>query len=342
MEKNGLIWGDLLHFGYNMWHNTPIERAFNIPPNRSATYLENTSVADHLRCDADSWRAVTDHAADKGLNMIMIDVGEGLIYPSHPELAVKGSWDVDRFRAELARLRARGLEPIPKLNFSACHDTWLGEYERMVSTPTYYKVCADLIRDVAEVFDHPRFLHIGYDEEDFGNQRMNELAIVRNGELWRETRFADVCVLLSDGTMITLTNAELDLDDLKAASPWQVWAFGPELLDDEGKALTSFNSIVLPNNPRAAIGYYEPGHYCFVEVEGTRTGYYSGSRGMKMFELANLFESLGCKSAYNLDGGQSVGFAWMGELISFPYNRSIPDMIYVADFLPEAETEGEG
>ncbi|MBR4654925.1 MAG: hypothetical protein IKO72_16330 [Kiritimatiellae bacterium] len=184
MEKNGLIWGDLLHFGYNMWHNTPRERAFNIPPGKSEDYLSGTSVADHVRCDPNSWRVVTDHAADKGLNMIMIDVGEALIYPSHPELAVKGSWDVDRFRAELARLRSRGLEPIPKLNFSACHDTWLGEYERMVSTPTYYKVCADLIRDVAEVFDHPRFLHIGYDEEDFGNQRMNELAIVRNGELW--------------------------------------------------------------------------------------------------------------------------------------------------------------
>lgn len=166
--------------------------------------------------------------------------------------------------------------------------------------------------------------------------------VVRNGVLYRETRFQDVCVLLSDGTMVTLTNAELDMDDLKAAAPWQVWAFGPELLDDEGHALTSFNSIVLPNNPRAAIGYVEPGHYYLVEVEGTRTGYYSGSRGMKMYELANLFESLGCKSAYNLDGGKSVGFAWMGELVSFRYDRSIPDIIYVADFLPETAGTGEG
>ena len=166
--------------------------------------------------------------------------------------------------------------------------------------------------------------------------------VVRNGVLYRETRFQDVCVLLSDGTMVTLTNAELDMDDLKAAAPWQVWAFGPELLDDEGHALTSFNSIVLPNNPRAAIGYVEPGHYYLVEVEGTRTGYYSGSRGMKMYELANLFESLGCKSAYNLDGGQSVGLAWMGELVSFRYDRNIPDIIYVADFLPETAGTGEG
>ncbi len=170
--------------------------------------------------------------------------------------------------------------------------------------------------------------------------------VVRNGVLYRETRFQDVCVLLSDGTMVTMTNAELDMDDLKAAEPYQVWCFGPELLDDEGHALTKFNSIVLKNNPRAAIGYYEPGHYVFVEVEGSRTGYWSGSRGMSMDELAALFESLGCKSAYNLDGGSSVGFAWMGERVSFNYNRSIPDIIYVADFLPEtgdaAGQAGEG
>ena len=165
--------------------------------------------------------------------------------------------------------------------------------------------------------------------------------VVRNGDLWRETRFADVCVLLTDGTMVTMTNAELDLDDLKAARPWQVWAFGPELLDDEGHALTKFNSTVLKRNPRAAIGYIEPGHYVFVEVEGSRPGLWSGSRGMTMDELAALFESLGCKSAYNLDGGQSVGITWMGERISFNYNRSIPDIIYVADFLPGIEESAE-
>ena len=166
--------------------------------------------------------------------------------------------------------------------------------------------------------------------------------VVRDGVLYRETRFGDVCVLLSDGTMVTLTNAELDMDDLKAAAPYQVWCFGPELLDDEGHALEKFNTTVFPKNPRSAIGYYEPGHYVFVEVEGSRPGLWSGSRGMTMDELAALFESLGCKSAYNLDGGQSVGFAWMGERISFNYNRSIPDIIYVADFLPDAAETGEG
>ena len=96
--------------------------------------------------------------------MVLIDLAEGLVYPSHPELAVKGSWSVERMRKELDRLRGMGLEPIPKLNFSTTHDLWLGEYHRMVSTKKYYEVCADLIRDVGEIFGTPRMIHIGFDE----------------------------------------------------------------------------------------------------------------------------------------------------------------------------------
>ena len=40
-------------------------------------------------------------------------------------------------RKELDRMRALGLEPLPKLNFSTCHDAWLKDYHRMISTPQY-------------------------------------------------------------------------------------------------------------------------------------------------------------------------------------------------------------
>ena len=161
--------------------------------------------------------------------------------------------------------------------------------------------------------------------------------VVRNGEEYRSMRFDDVCILYSDGTMVTMGNSELDLKALEEAGPWQVWSFGPELLDDEGHAKERFNTTVYPANPRCAIGYVEPGHYFLVEVEGSRGGVYTGSRGMDMQQLAILFESLGCKSAYNLDGGRSVGIAWKGELVSFDYDRSIPDIIYVTDFPPQEE-----
>ena len=158
--------------------------------------------------------------------------------------------------------------------------------------------------------------------------------VVRNGLLYRDTRFEDVCVLLGDGRMLTLSDRETDLEALTQAAPWQVWSFGPRLLEN-GKAMTKFNSAVVRKNPRSAIGYVEPGHYYFVQVDG-RGAY--GSHGMTMTELAELFESLGCETAYNLDGGQTAGMCWDGELISFPYGRSVSDIIYITDS-PE---NGEG
>ena len=159
--------------------------------------------------------------------------------------------------------------------------------------------------------------------------------VVRNGVSYRDIRFDDVCILYRDGRMETLENRALDLDALAASDPWQVWSFGPELLDGEGHAKEKFNTIVFPANPRAAIGYVEPGHYFLVEVEGSRGDVYTGSRGMDMRQLAELFEALGCRSAYNLDGGRSAAMSWMGERISADYNRKIPDIIYVTDTLPE-------
>ena len=54
----------------------------------------------------------------------------------------------------------------------------------MVSTKKYYQVCEDLIKDVAEIFDHPRFFHLGYDEETASHQAKHLFAVCRQGELW--------------------------------------------------------------------------------------------------------------------------------------------------------------
>ena len=164
----------------------------------------------------------------------------------------------------------------------------------------------------------------------------NEGVVVRNGVLYRETRFADVCILGYDGVMYTVTDGDFDLEAVREQGVWQVWSFGPMLLRD-GHAMTEFNSELWRANPRSAIGYYEPGHYCFVQVDGRDK---NNSRGMTLEELSLLFEDLGCTAAYNLDGGQSSGFAWMGELLSYPYGRNVSDIIYIAE-VPE-ESEGEG
>ena len=152
----------LLHLGHNMWQPVDAE----------------------LRLREDLWRKATDAAVAKGMNLLLVDVGEGVVFPSHPELAIKGSWSPDKLKAEIARLRGMGLEVVPKLNFSATHDEWLGEYSHMVSTKAYYQVVKDVIADVAEIFGRPRFFHLGWDEETANHQSRYDYVVVRGPELW--------------------------------------------------------------------------------------------------------------------------------------------------------------
>lgn len=166
--------------------------------------------------------------------------------------------------------------------------------------------------------------------------------VVRNGVLYRDTHFEDICVIYSDGRMETLTDDKVDVEAIKAAGPWQVWSFGPGLLDGEGHAKTfadrQSNALgIRPKNPRCAIGYYEPGHYCLVEIEGNRAGCFIGSWGLDLDEMGVLFEKLGCKSAYNFDGGRSAAVCWMGEQICVNYGRTISDIVYVTDDPVESE-----
>ena len=174
------IWSYLVHFGVNSWKDVPLETQ---DPNLPEKWLTRCC-ADHVRFDEPSWQRLSAGLAKVGCNQIIIDLAEIVVYPSHPELAVKGSWSVERLRKEIDRLRGMGFEVIPKMNFSACHDTWLKDYHRMVSTKKYYQVCEDLIKDAAEIFDHPRFFHLGYDEETASHQAKHLFAVCRQGELW--------------------------------------------------------------------------------------------------------------------------------------------------------------
>ncbi|MDZ4729307.1 MAG: hypothetical protein SH820_05135 [Xanthomonadales bacterium] len=170
--KVELVWGYLIHLGFNFWYD------------RMVPQWRDWCVSDHLVCETDFWIQAVNRMAQKGINMAVMDLGEGVQYRSHPELAVKGSWSRDQLRDELARMRSLGIEPIPKLNFSAAHDAWLGPYSRQVSTKAYYEVCGDIIAEVIELFGKPRFFHMGLDEENANNQRDYAYTIIRKYELW--------------------------------------------------------------------------------------------------------------------------------------------------------------
>ena len=94
---------------------------------------------------------------------------------------------------------------------------------------------------------------------------------MRNREIYVDdnNRYS-ICALYSDGTMDTFDAKDYRIDDIKAKDPVQVWSFGPVLLDEDGTVRDKYqvSSTVAQRNPRSAVGYYEPGHYCFVVVDG--------------------------------------------------------------------------
>ena len=171
----------LLHLGYNMWCEWLPDEVMK------TAVIKDRYVPDYtLRNKDELWNKVINRMAERKLNMVVIDVGEGLVYPSHPELAVRGSWEPERMRDEIARLKKMGMVAVPKLNFSSSHDQWLGKWRPYLSTPEYFKVCSDLIRDVADVFDESPLFHLGYDEETYFIQNVNrfEYKRLRSGNLW--------------------------------------------------------------------------------------------------------------------------------------------------------------
>ncbi|MBQ1632479.1 MAG: phosphodiester glycosidase family protein [Clostridia bacterium] len=162
-----------------------------------------------------------------------------------------------------------------------------------------------------------------------------ESLVYRNGELYRRklTERADLCILYRDGRMETKHWGEYSLKSVAESDPWQVWSFGPALLDENGNAKTIRHALSA-GNPRAAIGYYEPGHYCFVIVDGRQIvdGKDGHSEGMTLTELSRLMADLGCRTAYNLDGGGTAKLFWNGEIVSSSSNpkRKTSDIIYLA------------
>lgn len=161
----------------------------------------------------------------------------------------------------------------------------------------------------------------------YGNSADNGV-VIRNGVLYRSEPNADVCVLYSDGSMTTCAAAEFDADEAMANAAWQAWCFGPALLGESGEAYTEFTSRVARANPRTAIGCFEPGHYCFVAVDGRS----QDSGGMTLAELAAFMESLGCETAYNLDGGKTSVMTFGENIVNDPDDggRTSSDIIYIA------------
>lgn len=166
----------------------------------------------------------------------------------------------------------------------------------------------------------------------YGAQRSGY--VIRNGVLYRDrSSGSEDLVIYRDGSFGIVNESEITAQALLDAGAWNVLSFGPALVTDGTVAVAENDEVgrAMASNPRTAIGVIDDLHYVFVVSDG-RT---SENDGLTLYELASFLQSLGCTTAYNLDGGGSSSMVFLGEVINNPVNgrrsseRSVSDIVYI-------------
>ena len=162
----------------------------------------------------------------------------------------------------------------------------------------------------------------------------------KNASSTKNPRFRGIMLLYEDGSMksFDLFRELVDLPkEQREKGVVHAWHFGP-LLVQNGKITQKFY-INDTRHPRIILGYYEPGHYCLVAVDGRNS---KRAIGMNEYEMAQLMMELGVSDALNLDGGTSAMMVFMGKCISTPSGvdvdgdgkagRELADMLLFAEY----------
>ncbi len=156
---------------------------------------------------------------------------------------------------------------------------------------------------------------------------------MRNGELYYTDKVVrEICVLYWDGSLQCFPPEEFDSQREMENGAYQIWNFGPAMLDENGMPRPEFDAIyegIYGNQPRSALGYFEPGHYCFITADGRS----DDSRGLTMDQLGAVAMVLGCKQCYNMDGGRTAQLAFGTTIVNNPVTggRNCSDYLTIVD-----------
>lgn len=160
--------------------------------------------------------------------------------------------------------------------------------------------------------------------------------VLKNGVIYIEKASSNQedLVIYEDGSFEVINESQISLPELLNKGAYNVLSFGPSLVLN-GQINVSENQEVgraMSSNPRTAVGIIDDLHYVFVVSDG-RT---SQSKGLSLYQLAEFMQSLGVKTAYNLDGGGSSTMYFNGEVINNPTTngksikeRSVSDIVYI-------------
>lgn len=162
--------------------------------------------------------------------------------------------------------------------------------------------------------------------------------VIKNGVIYRDTVRKDSeyddLVIYSDGSFGIVNETSVSAQELVNSGVVNLFAFGPTLVSN-GQIAVSQNDEVgraMANNPRTAIGIVDNLHYIIVVSDG-RT---NESTGLSLYQLAQIMQQYGCKTAYNLDGGGSSTMYFNGQVINNPTTngrkiseRAVSDIVYL-------------
>lgn len=162
--------------------------------------------------------------------------------------------------------------------------------------------------------------------------------VIRNGVVYRDTvrensNNGDLAIY-KDGSFKIIYEDQISADQLVKDGVVNLLAFGPALVEN-GEIAVGTNEEVgqaMASNPRTAIGIIDENHYIIVVSDG-RT---SESKGLSLYQMAEVMKSYGVKTAYNLDGGGSSTLYFNGQVINKPTTggnkiseRAVSDIVYI-------------
>ena len=162
--------------------------------------------------------------------------------------------------------------------------------------------------------------------------------VIRNGVVYRDTVREDSSngdlAIYKDGSFNIIYEDQISADQLVKDGVVNLLAFGPALVEN-GEIAVGTNEEVgqaMASNPRTAIGIIDENHYIIVVSDG-RT---SESKGLSLYQMAEVMKSYGVKTAYNLDGGGSSTLYFNGQVINKPTTggnriseRAVSDIVYI-------------
>ncbi|MEZ0448277.1 phosphodiester glycosidase family protein [Cellulomonas sp. ICMP 17802] len=164
--------------------------------------------------------------------------------------------------------------------------------------------------------------------------------VIRNGVVYRDAGAREGLAFYTDGHVEVYDETATTADELVAAGVWNTLSFGPALLED-GQVVSGIEDVEVDTNmgnhsiqgeqPRTAVGVIDDNHLVFVVVDGRSPGY---SKGVTMTGLAEIMQSLGATTAYNIDGGGSSTMYFDGAVVNNPLGkgqeRGTSDILYIA------------